>query len=205
MDRRGLRADRRDVHRCADAQELEQNGGMGSCGRSCVRYRRHCRLVYAVGPSTVTGQLYIRAMDGLEARPIPGTEGARYPFFSSDGQWVGFSAGGRLKKVSLSGGTVVSLADVNLGSFLGASWRSQGTIAFAPQLSGPILQISDSGGNPQPMTRLEKGEVGHGLPEFMPGGKGLLFLTSSLIGSGTGTNNTFAAQSLGTRDHRDLL
>jgi Tol biopolymer transport system component len=163
------------------------------------------RLVYAVGQSTVTGQLYVRAMDGLQARPIPGTEGARYPFFSPDGQWVGFSAGGRLKKVSLSGGTVVSLADVNLGSFLGASWRTQGTIAFAPQLYGPILQISESGGNPQPMTRLEKGEVGHGLPELMPGGKGLLFLTSSTVGSGTGANNTFAAQSLGTREHRDLL
>ena len=72
------------------------------------------RLVYAAGSSSITSQLYVRAMDGLEARPIPGTEGAIYPFFSPDGQWIGFSAGGTLKKIALNGGVPVTLAgDVN--------------------------------------------------------------------------------------------
>src|ERR1017187_7058515 len=48
-------------------------------------------------------QLYLRAMDSLEAKPMPGTEGAVNPFFSPDGQWLGFFAGGKLKKVSVSG------------------------------------------------------------------------------------------------------
>ena len=58
-----------------------------------------------------TQQLYLRAMDSLEARPIPGTEGAMEPFFSPDGQWLGFFAGGKLKKVSVSGGAAVTLGD----------------------------------------------------------------------------------------------
>jgi serine/threonine-protein kinase len=50
-----------------------------------------------------TQQLYLRAMDSLESKPIPGTEGAIDPFFSPDGQWVGFFAGGKLKKTSVRG------------------------------------------------------------------------------------------------------
>ena len=58
-----------------------------------------------------TQQLYLRAMDSLEAKPIPGTEGAVNPFFSPDGQWLGFFAGGKLKKVSVSGGAALTLGD----------------------------------------------------------------------------------------------
>ena len=57
-----------------------------------------------------TQQLYLRAMDSLEARPISGTEGAVNPFFSPDGQWLGFFAGGKLKKVSVNGGRRKRLA-----------------------------------------------------------------------------------------------
>ena len=60
--------------------------------------------VYVAYRNGVT-QLYRRSMDQLEVSPIPGTEGAEGPFFSPDGQWVGFFADGKLKKVSLSGGT----------------------------------------------------------------------------------------------------
>src|SRR5260370_485414 len=66
------------------------------------------RLVYSAGSSNITTQLYIRAMDGLQTAPVPGTEGAHNPFFSPDGQWIGFNgADGKLKKVSLSGGASV--------------------------------------------------------------------------------------------------
>jgi serine/threonine-protein kinase len=139
-------------------------------------------------------------MDGLEARAIPGTEGGVGPFFSPDGQWIGFSAGGKLKKVSLSGGLPVSLADVAaIGGSSGASWGSQGTIAFAPGIS-PIQQVSDAGGNVQPLTHLEKGERVHGQPEFLPEGSGLLYD----IYSGPGTGKV-AVQSLKTGERRELL
>ena len=75
-------------------------------------------------------QLFLRAMDQLESRPLPGTEGAELPFFSPDGQWVGFAADGKLKKVSLYGGAPVTLSDA--ANFRGASWGANGTIVFSP-------------------------------------------------------------------------
>jgi len=161
------------------------------------------RLVYAAGPSNLTTQLYIRALDGLETRPIPGTEGqggvGLNPFFSPDGQWLGFSAGGELKKVSLTGGAPVNLADINQGGFR-ASWGSQGMIGFASGNAGPIQQVSDTGGTPRPLTHLEKGESGHRWPEFLPGGKGVLFAVVS-----TGAPTKLVAQSLTTGERRDLI
>jgi len=160
------------------------------------------RLVYSSGQSTASVQLYVRAMDGLEARAIPGTENATDPFFSPDGQWIGFSAGGKLKKVSLNGGPTVSLADVagGAGSF-GASWSSHGTIAFAPRPANPVQEVSDAGGNIQPLTRFEKGDSGHFLPEFLPGDTGLLFD----ISTGTGLTAKVLVQSLKTGERRDLF
>jgi serine/threonine-protein kinase len=159
------------------------------------------RLVYSAGANNTSTQLYVRAMDGLETHAIPGTEGAFNPFLSPDGQWIGFSASGKLKKVSLSGGPPVSLADVatNAGS-LGASWGSQGTIAFAPSLAASIQQVSDAGGNVQPMTRLEKGERVQVWPDLLPNGAGLLFA----VPTGPGAARV-AGQSLKTGERRELL
>ena len=98
-------------------------------------------------------RIYIRAMDGLESKPISDTEGAAYPFFSPDGQWLGFLAGGKLKKVSVNGGAPVTLADAP-GLPLGASWRGQGTIALGG--FGGVAQVSDAGGAQQQLTRLGK-------------------------------------------------
>lgn len=119
-----------------------------------------------------TQQLYVRPLDSLEPRPIPDTEGAINPFFSPDGQWLGFFASGKLKKVSVNGGAAVTLADAALGR--GASWSKQGTIAFVPNVASVIQQVSDAGGTTQPLTRLEK-EPSHRWPEFLPDGKSMLF------------------------------
>jgi Tol biopolymer transport system component/predicted Ser/Thr protein kinase len=161
------------------------------------------RMVYAAGQNLNSIQLYLRAMDGLDARAIPGTEVAAGPFFSPDGQWIGFSAGGKLKKVSLSGGPPVSLADVApAGGAFGANWSSQGTIAFAPRVGSPIQQVSDAGGSVQPLTGLEKGILsGHGYPELLPSGTGLLFS----IFTGGANVRKIVVQSLKTGERRELL
>src|SRR5437879_1610 len=109
------------------------------------------RLAYVAtqgGPQ----QIYLRAMDSLEARAIPGTEGATAPFFSPDGQWLGFFAGNKLKKVPVSGGAVLTLGETTFVG--GASWGSQGMIAFAPSWASVLQQMSDAGGPPQRLTRL---------------------------------------------------
>ncbi len=149
-----------------------------------------------------TQQLYLRAMDSLEAKPIPGTEGAFNPFFSPDGQWVGFFAGGKLKKVSVSGGAALSLADT--ATPRGASWGSQGMIVCANlSASGVLQQVSDAGGTPQALTRLEKGETDHGWPELLPGGKTVLFAAGTA--GNNWTNAQVAVQSLGAGERRNLI
>jgi serine/threonine-protein kinase len=158
------------------------------------------RLVYSAGLTDVSDQLYLRAMDGLETNAIPGTEGAVNPFFSPDGQWIGFYAGGKLKKVSLSSGPPVSLADVSggIGPF-GASWGNQGRIAFTPSTDSPILQISDAGGSVQPLTRLEKADIDQHSPALLPNGMGLLFDVGA-----TPASSRIVVQSLKTGERRDL-
>jgi serine/threonine-protein kinase len=146
-------------------------------------------------------QLYLRAMGSLEAKPIPSTEGATAPFFSPDGQWLGLFAGGKLKKVSVSGGAALPLADALAPH--GASWGSQGTIAFAPTVVSALQQVSDSGGVPRPLTHLEKGDVAHRWPEFLPSGKVLLFAAST--SAFNWTNAQVAVHSVVTGERRDLL
>jgi tRNA A-37 threonylcarbamoyl transferase component Bud32 len=114
----------------------------------------------------ITSQLYLRFMDSQEARPISGTDGASEPFFSPDGQWVGFFAGGKLKKISVSGGSAVTLGDA-LNPF-GANWSSQGIIAFTPLLVSPLMELSDAGGASQPLIPLGKGEASQIWPQFLP-------------------------------------
>jgi Tol biopolymer transport system component len=145
-------------------------------------------------------QLYLRSMDSLEARPIPGTEGANAPFFSPDGQWLGFMAGGKLMKVSVNGGAVVTLCNlVNQGIPNGASWGDEGTIIFSSGGGGPIQQVVDAGGAAQPLTRLEKGENSHRWPEFLPGSKALLFAGGTVISSNIGVH------AISKGDRRDLV
>jgi serine/threonine-protein kinase len=149
-----------------------------------------------------TQQIYLRAMDSLEAKPIPGTEGAVDPFFSPDGQRLGFFADSKLKKVSVNGGPAVTLGDANAPR--GASWGSQGVIAFTPvSAAGGLHQVSDSGGTPQALARLDKGETDHGWPEFLSGGKAVLFAASPT--SSNWTNAQVAVQSVGTGERRNLV
>src|SRR4029077_7823802 len=87
-------------------------------------------------------QIYLRAMDSLDARLIPGTEGGTEPFFSPDGQWLGFFVGNKLKKAPVSGGAVLTLGETTFPG--GASWSSQGMIAFAPSWASVLQQMPDS-------------------------------------------------------------
>jgi Tol biopolymer transport system component/predicted Ser/Thr protein kinase len=158
------------------------------------------QLAY-VARQGVTQQLYLRAMDSLNAKPIPDTEGAIEPFFSPDGRWLGFFAGGKLKKVSVSGGAALSLADVpGLG---GASWGSQGTIIFPVSTNGVIEQMSDGGGTVQPLTRFENGSLTQRWPEFLPGGKAVLFAAGPT--AITFTNAQVAVQAVATGQQRNLI
>jgi len=140
-------------------------------------------------------------MDRLEAKPIAGTDGAVDPIFSPDGQWLGFFANGKLKKISLSGGSAVTLGDA--ATPLGASWGAHGMIAFAPTNLSVLEQIPDIGGTPQPLTRLEKGQTNHRWPEFLPGGNAVLYAGG--VNSSNWSSAQVAVQPLGSSEGPKLL
>ena len=148
-----------------------------------------------------TQQLSLRAMDSLEAGLIPGTEGAIEPFFSSDGQWLGFFSEGKLKKVLLNGGAALTLGDAAFPR--GANWGNQGTIAFSPTNVSLLQQVPDAGGALQPLSRTAKGDVSQRWPEFLPGGKAVLFAAGpNAINFAIGQ---VAVQSVGTGERRNLV
>ena len=118
-------------------------------------------------------QLYARAMDQLSATPISGTSGGSSPFFSPDGQWVGFGAYGELRKVPLSGGPAVTLCKAS--ALFGASWGDDGTIVFAEQRNGGLRRVSAVGGNPESLTTPQPGEYSHRLPHMLPGSRAVTF------------------------------
>jgi eukaryotic-like serine/threonine-protein kinase len=132
------------------------------------------RVVY-VGRRADKTQLFQRALDSADVSAIPGTEGASSPFFSPDGQWVGFYAGQKIKKVAPSGG-VATICDAQ-GSLLGATWGRDDTIVFPKTWTSGLVRVSASGGTPQPLTTVSAtGENrGHLWPEFLPGDKAILF------------------------------
>jgi len=148
-----------------------------------------------------TQQIYLRAMDNPQPRPIPGTVGGTNPFFSPDGQWLGFFANQKLKKVSVDGEAVVTLGDA--GKPHGATWNSQGMIAFSAAQIAPLQQVPEAGGKAQAVTHFDRGEVSHRGPEFLPGGKALLFAATR--GSYNWTNAQVSVQSLETGERRNVI
>jgi DNA-binding winged helix-turn-helix (wHTH) protein/Tol biopolymer transport system component len=129
--------------------------------------------------------LYVRALDRLEAARVPGTEGASFPFFSPDGRWIGFFADGKLKKIAASGGTPSIVADAPAPG--GAAWDPDGRIAFAGAPAGGLSLVSDQGGAVTTLTmpQIDRGDLRHLYPFWLPGRTGLLFTiaTSPLTGA----------------------
>src|SRR2546427_10043159 len=104
-------------------------------------------------------QIYLQKLDQLRGSPMAGTEGARDPFFSPDGQWIAFFADGKLKKISVQGGAAVTLCDAPFDR--GGSWSEDGTIVFAPSTRAALSKVSSAGGTPEALTTLDAqaGEV----------------------------------------------
>ena len=146
-------------------------------------------------------QVYLRSLEGLDGKPVPGSEGGVQPFFSPDSQWLGFFAGGKLKKISVGGGEALGIADAS--DPRGASWGSDGKIMFVPSRNGAVWQVSAAGGAPQPLTHMPDNENSHRWPEILPGGQAFLFA------AGRGGRNwdtaLVAVQLAGSGQRHDLI
>ena len=130
-------------------------------------------------------QLYVRALDQLEAQPLQGPGEPRGPFMSPDGNWVGFfDEPDVLRKVAVNGGPAVTICNAN-GGPRGASWGSDDTIVFATNDPATgLLRVSAAGGEADVLTKpdAQKGERDHYWPELLPGGKAVLFTILSTAG-----------------------
>ena len=130
------------------------------------------RLVYVS-----QGRLFTRRLDQPNATELAGTQGASAPFLSPEGQWVAFYAQGKLKKISVEGGAVITLCDAPY--LLGGSWGEDGSIIAALNTNTSLSRVPSAGGTPTPVTELQSGEGTHRWPQILPGGKAVLFTANS--------------------------
>jgi Tol biopolymer transport system component len=120
-------------------------------------------------------RLWVRALDQVTARPLVGTEGASYPFWSPDGHALGFFADGKLKRVDVASGASQLLADAP--GARGGTWNRDGDILFETQQSG-LMRVAETGGTPMTVTHLAAGQGSHRWPQFLPDGRRFLFLST---------------------------
>jgi serine/threonine-protein kinase len=139
------------------------------------------RLVFVSQGADGIRRLHIRLLDQPRTTQLSGTEGASAPFFSPDGQWVGFFAKGKLKKTRIDGGDPVALCDAPQGR--GGSWGDDGNIIAALNTLTGLSVIPSGGGKPSTLTELPPGESTHRWPQILPGGKAVLFSASTAGGN----------------------
>ncbi len=133
-------------------------------------------LVYAGVDAEGIEELYVRSLDSLDARKVEGSVDGRQPFFSPDGEWLGFQADRKLMKVRFDGGSPIVLNDVG-GNLRGASWSMDDVIVLAPTQTSPLAWVPADGGVLQPLTELDVAthERSHRWPQFLPDGQRVLF------------------------------
>lgn len=153
----------------APAEMLGPTGSDNRSSRTSFAISPDDSIVVFVGVHDRTSMLYRRLLADPAAIAIPGTEGAEYPFFSPDGQWVGFAAANKLRKVALDGGPPIDLCDLT-GRIAGASWGSAGVIVFA---DAGLWTVADSGGTPAMLVEGTQATVVS--PIMLPDGKTVLF------------------------------
>jgi serine/threonine protein kinase len=129
------------------------------------------KLVF-VGATDGQTRLWLRSLDSVSTRPLDGTDGATYPFWSPDSRAIAFFAGNTLKRIDIAGGSSRTLTNSPPGR--GGTWNRDGVIVFAP-VDGTLRRVADTGGESTPVTSLGAGQSNHRFPHFLPDGRHFLF------------------------------
>jgi Tol biopolymer transport system component/tRNA A-37 threonylcarbamoyl transferase component Bud32 len=143
-------------------------------------------------------QIWIRALDALEPRPLSGTEGTSRPFWSPDSRQLAFFSGGKLKKIAVSGGSPQVICDAPRGS--DGSWGADGTILFDGGAQDPIWKVPATGGVAQTMISTPK-DAAVGWPEFLPDGRHFLYS----VFSGAGSDQSVMVGTIDSNDPKQLV
>jgi Tol biopolymer transport system component len=158
-------------------------------------------LALALRDSGGSSQIYLRTLDSLSVTPLSGTQRATCPFWSPDGKSVGFFADRKLKRIEIAGGAVQTICDAPEGR--GGAWGPDGTIVFAPSLFGALSRVAASGGTAVPAEPpVSARTVSHRYPNFLPGGKTVLFYANDTEEKGDGS---VIALDLATQKERLVL
>ena len=158
-------------------------GGVISLSESGVISPDGRQLVMNVWDSAGVYELWLRSLDSLNARPLPGTQsaGSIRSFWSPDSRFIGFFSDGKLKKIEAAGGPPQIICDALVGA--GGAWNRDGVILFSPENSSGLYRVSASigGGNSIPVTSLDRSrnETSHRWPVFLPDGNHFLYLAQS--------------------------
>ena len=140
-------------------------------------------LAFVARDSVARTLLWVRPLNALAGQALNGTDEASFPFWSPDSRFIGFFAGGKLKKIEASGGPPQTLCDAIAGR--GGTWNDEGTIVFCPSGGlAPLFRVSAAGGVPIAVTKLDsnRNEQSHRWPTFLPDGKHFLFATRATQG-----------------------
>jgi len=149
-------------------------------------------MVFA-GMSDGKQMLFLRSMDKATTKALPGTEGGKFPFWSSDGKSIGFFAEQQLKRLEIAGGPATSLAPAT--DARGGTWAGD-TILFTPYIYEAIYRVPASGGKPVAVTVLDRSQhTTHRWPHFLPDGKHFLYLAAHHV-SGKDENSAVYAGSI---------
>ena len=132
------------------------------------------RIVYGARTPASRG-LYVRPINQLDAIPVRGAEGGRSPFFSFDGNQIGFIDRGAIKRIPLLGGPAITICDPGDTPW-GVSWGPDDRIVFGTGTRSGLWRVAASGGEPAPLTTADpEGQVNHAWPHILPGGRAVLF------------------------------
>ncbi|HVE65611.1 MAG TPA: protein kinase, partial [Thermoanaerobaculia bacterium] len=136
-------------------------------------------LTFVATDASEKSVLWVRPLDTSIARALPGTDGASYPFWSPDSRFLGFFAGGKLKKIDVAGGPPSTICDA--ADARGGTWSRDGVIVFEPHFRLPLSRVAATGGKVSPVTSLDSArkETTHRWPHFLPDGKHFLYFSGS--------------------------
>ncbi len=144
--------------------------------------------------------LWLRPTGELAARPIPGTHGATFPFWSPDSRFLAFFADGKLQKVDISGAPPLPVCDAPAGR--SGAWNRDGVILFSPDTTTGLVRVPAAGGTPKPATTLDgaRVETTHRWATFLPDGRHFLYMAGA---HSAGTKSDSNAIYLGALDSNE--